>query len=580
MVDLAGAHLVDLDVMRPEEALQLFTRIVGEERVTSEREAALDVVAACGFLPLAIRIAASRLAARRTWTVSVLAAKLADERRRLDELQAGDLAVKATFELGYGQLEPAQARAFRLLGLADGPDISLAAAAAVLDLAAAGRPRTCWRPWSTPPCWSRPRRAATASTTSCGSTRVPAPSATNSRRRSGTSALSRLLDFYLATAARVYALERPGDRLVDHLEPTGYPGLAFADRHDALDWLFAEAQLPAGLRPAGRRRGGTAAARRRPAVGGARTWRSRAPTPSSTRPPPSPCATRRAPPATPRAEGRARTIADQRPPGRGPFRARPTRRPSRRPCSREAAQDPAARLLVATTTAASSPSTRAGTQEAEEHLRQAIESFRADGNRPGEASALCNLSRIHVAMGRTAQRHRPRRAGHRDLRPAWGTPCGWPTAATPWASRSPRPGGYTEALEQLAEALELFRDEPAAAVGGHRRTSGSPRPTSRPAAPTQAAQHAEQALALRRHRRRVAPGQRADRAGQGAGQARAGGPGAGLLARGAAASTSSSGAAGGRAEVRALLTPLGGAPERLPGRPGRSSIRLSPPGML
>lgn len=56
--------------------------------------------------PLAIRIAASRLAARRTWTVSVLAAKLADERRRLDELQAGDLAVKATFELGYGQLEP------------------------------------------------------------------------------------------------------------------------------------------------------------------------------------------------------------------------------------------------------------------------------------------------------------------------------------------------------------------------------------------------------------------------------------------------------------------------------------------
>ncbi|MEE1735017.1 NB-ARC domain-containing protein, partial [Streptomyces sp. BE147] len=98
MVDLAGARLLDLDVMSPEEALQLFTRIVGEERVGAEREAALDVVAMCGFLPLAIRIAASRLAARRTWTVSVLAAKLADERRRLDELQAGDLAVKATFE--------------------------------------------------------------------------------------------------------------------------------------------------------------------------------------------------------------------------------------------------------------------------------------------------------------------------------------------------------------------------------------------------------------------------------------------------------------------------------------------------
>ncbi|MHA4820418.1 AfsR/SARP family transcriptional regulator, partial [Streptomyces aculeolatus] len=87
MTDLAGAHHVDLDVMAPDEALLLFTRIVGAERVDLERDAAMDVVAACGFLPLAIRIAASRLAARRTWTVSVLARKLSDEHRRLDELR-------------------------------------------------------------------------------------------------------------------------------------------------------------------------------------------------------------------------------------------------------------------------------------------------------------------------------------------------------------------------------------------------------------------------------------------------------------------------------------------------------------
>ncbi len=74
MVDLAGAHLVDLDVLSPEEAVQFFTGIVGE-RVAAEREAALDVVSACGSPPLADPIAASRLAARRTWTVAVLAAK-------------------------------------------------------------------------------------------------------------------------------------------------------------------------------------------------------------------------------------------------------------------------------------------------------------------------------------------------------------------------------------------------------------------------------------------------------------------------------------------------------------------------
>lgn len=185
MVDLAGAHLVDLDVMSPEEALTLFTRIVGTERVTTERKAAMDVVAACGFLPLAIRIAASRLAARRTWTVSVLARKLSDERRRLDELQAGDQAVKATFELGYGQLEREQARAFRLLGLADGPDISLAAAAPS-STATRRPPRPSSKVWSTPRCWSRRRPAATASTTWCASSRGRAPSATSSPRPNGT----------------------------------------------------------------------------------------------------------------------------------------------------------------------------------------------------------------------------------------------------------------------------------------------------------------------------------------------------------------------------------------------------------
>ncbi|WP_307843594.1 BTAD domain-containing putative transcriptional regulator [Streptomyces sp. B15] len=133
MVDLVGAHLVDLDVLCPDEAMTLFTRVVGEERVLPEREAAMDVVAACGFLPLAIRIAAARLSARRTWTVSALAAKLRNKSRRLDELQVGDQAVKATFELSYSQLDREQARAFRLLGLTESPDISLDAAAALLD---------------------------------------------------------------------------------------------------------------------------------------------------------------------------------------------------------------------------------------------------------------------------------------------------------------------------------------------------------------------------------------------------------------------------------------------------------------
>ncbi|WP_371105958.1 MULTISPECIES: AfsR/SARP family transcriptional regulator [Streptomyces] len=241
MTNLAGAHLVDLDVMAPEEALQFFTEIVGRERVSTEREAALDVVAACGFLPLAIRIAASRLVSRRVWTVSVLAARLADERRRLDELQAGDLAVKATFELGYGQLSPQQARAFCLLGLADGQDISLAAAAAMLDqpseetedvleslvdtslLESAGPGR--YRYHDLARLYARDR--------------AELDERTPDEREA---ALSRLLDFYLATATEAYAAEHPGDRSVAHLEPTRYPGVEFSYLDDARRWLGSEAQ--------------------------------------------------------------------------------------------------------------------------------------------------------------------------------------------------------------------------------------------------------------------------------------------------------------------------------------------------
>ncbi|MFC0600418.1 ATP-binding protein [Streptomyces palmae] len=240
MADLEGASLVDLEVMRPEEAFALFAQIVDRERAELEREESMHVVAACGFLPLAIRIAASRLAARRTWTVSVLARKLADERRRLDELRAGDLAVKATFELGYGQLEPDQARAFRLLALPDGPDISLAAAAALLDLSAVRAERLLESLVdislleSVAPGRYRYHDLVRLYARSCAE-RDERPAAGQD------AALSRLLDFYLATAAHGYAIERPGDRTVDHVARPAGTGLTFTTSADAVEWLFNEA---------------------------------------------------------------------------------------------------------------------------------------------------------------------------------------------------------------------------------------------------------------------------------------------------------------------------------------------------
>ena len=140
--DLPAARVVDLDVLGDEEARALFAGIVGAERADAEADATGEVLAACAGLPLAIRIAGARLAARRGWTVRTMAGRLRSEQRLLDELKAGDLAVRACFAVSFASLPGPSgpegtdpAGAFRLLGLWQGPAIGLPAAAALL-----GRP--------------------------------------------------------------------------------------------------------------------------------------------------------------------------------------------------------------------------------------------------------------------------------------------------------------------------------------------------------------------------------------------------------------------------------------------------------
>lgn len=489
MVNLAGAHLVDLDVLSPDEALLLFTRIVGTERVAAEREAALDVVAACGFLPLAIRIAASRLAARRTWTVSVLAAKLADERRRLDELQAGDLAVKATFELGYGQLEPAQARAFRLLGLADGPDISLAAAAAVLDLhpqdtedlleslvdtsllesAAPGRYRF----------HDLVRLYARA----CAERDEQPPSEREE-------AMSRLLDFYLATAAGVYAIERPGDRLVDDLETTEYPGLAFTDGSAALDWLYTEA---APLLACVRQAAGTGRLRRAVDL----LWAAKDLTESganSHQYETTAVAVREGTRASgdPRAEGRARTVLTDVLLVSGRIR--------------QAEEQARAAMELADSagdaTATSWIANNLGLiclhqgryADAKPFFDRAIAGLRAAGNRPFEATSLCNLSRAHLGMGGIAKAVEFAQRGV-AIHAEFGRTVRLANSHYAVGIALNRAGRHAEALDQFSEALDILRDHRQRLWEGttNFRIAEVHLATRRPA---QAARHAEQALAL------------------------------------------------------------------------------------
>ncbi|MET9802611.1 BTAD domain-containing putative transcriptional regulator [Streptomyces sp. NPDC006368] len=488
MVDLAGAHLVDLDVMSPEEALQLFTRIVGAERVQAEREAALDVVAACGFLPLAIRIAASRLAARRTWTVSVLAAKLADERRRLDELQAGDLAVKATFELGYGQLEPAQARAFRLLGLADGPDISLAAAAAILDLPLHAAEDLLESLVDT----SLLESAAPGRYRYHDLVRLYARACAERDERSPSereSALSRLLDFYLATARCVYALERPGDRLVDHLEPTTYEGLTFTDRHAALDWLYTEANcLLACARQSTEGSGLRRAvdllwAAKDLAESGANSkqYESAA------------VAARDAARAAhdPRTEARARTALTNVHLVAGRYDEADEEARNARALATEVGDT--APVYWADNDRGIIAFNQGRFAEAEEHLLNGREGSRLDGNLPGEASALCNLSRLHLLTNRSSSAIALARQGI-SLYERIGSDLRLANGRYALGVALSHAGRHAEALEQFNEALHSFGKNRQRLWEGatYFRIAEAHVAARRPAI---AAQHAEQALA-------------------------------------------------------------------------------------
>ncbi|MFG3054557.1 BTAD domain-containing putative transcriptional regulator [Kitasatospora sp. NPDC048239] len=131
---LPNAHVVVLPAFAPEEALDLLGQVVGGQRLQTEADTAGELVRLCGHLPLAVRILAARLACRPDWTMAQLLDKLSENRRRLDVLRTGDLAVESAFRFGYDQLTPDQARAFALLAVPDVPDLSPGAVAAVLGL--------------------------------------------------------------------------------------------------------------------------------------------------------------------------------------------------------------------------------------------------------------------------------------------------------------------------------------------------------------------------------------------------------------------------------------------------------------
>jgi DNA-binding SARP family transcriptional activator len=113
-----------LGPLEPAEAVQLLGRIAGPDRVAADPAASREVVRLCDYLPLAVRIAGTRLVERPHWSVPRLESRLADRRQRLAELVHGTLAMRGSLDLSYRRLDPHARQLFRRLGMLEASDFA------------------------------------------------------------------------------------------------------------------------------------------------------------------------------------------------------------------------------------------------------------------------------------------------------------------------------------------------------------------------------------------------------------------------------------------------------------------------
>ncbi|MFC8520514.1 tetratricopeptide repeat protein [Streptomyces sp. NPDC057257] len=128
LAGLDGATFLRVDALSRAEAKALFTRIVGSSRTSAEPEALERVVDASACHPLALQLLASRFRHRESWVLQDLLDRLA---HAADPLAEFDDQVRAAFQVSYAELGTAARTLLRRLALHPGPDITLAAAAAL-----------------------------------------------------------------------------------------------------------------------------------------------------------------------------------------------------------------------------------------------------------------------------------------------------------------------------------------------------------------------------------------------------------------------------------------------------------------
>jgi tetratricopeptide (TPR) repeat protein/transcriptional regulator with XRE-family HTH domain len=235
-----GARRISLDLLDAAEAAALLRTLIGG-RADADAGAVDRLAGQCARLPLALRIAAELAAARPDVPLADLADELDDQQRRLDRLDAGGdprTAVRAVFSWSCGRLDPDAARVFRRAGLHPGPDLDAYATAALTGSTADHAARLL----------DGLARAHLIGPARAGRHGLHDLLRAYARERAQTddgahdrrAALTRLLDYYLHTAALAMDALFPAER---HRRPTVMapptPVPAVTDGAAAGEWLDA-----------------------------------------------------------------------------------------------------------------------------------------------------------------------------------------------------------------------------------------------------------------------------------------------------------------------------------------------------
>ncbi|WKV73014.1 NB-ARC domain-containing protein [Streptomyces sp. PCS3-D2] len=126
LLGLDGVCRLRMPVLDRDESMHLLAQSLGADRVGTDPRSCLRLAEACGDLPLALNLAARRLAARPEWMLQDAVSDLVGEGpgepgRFLGRLQVGDDALVTRLDSAYRQLTPWARLVLRQFAGSDGP---------------------------------------------------------------------------------------------------------------------------------------------------------------------------------------------------------------------------------------------------------------------------------------------------------------------------------------------------------------------------------------------------------------------------------------------------------------------------